>query len=144
MKRVMSVMILFLLFTIDHSLAFMGGHMMGQGMMKEDQHSSDSKSSKQSGWMYPDTDMMTGLGMMGGGDMMKRAGKGRITDSQIEKYLDDTRELRKKILLKKYEYFEAARDPVAPQEIINKLQREIKNLMIILLEKAPDGYFLNW
>ncbi len=92
----------------------MGGGMMGPGMMGQG--------------------MMGGMGMMGG----------VYFNPQVKKFLDETVELRKALLLKRFEYFEAVRNPDTPTEAIMKLTQELRKIMSQLYEKAPMGYMGPW
>ncbi len=54
-----------------------------------------------------------------------------------QKFLDETRDLRKQLNEKRFEYFEALRNPETPTETITKLQKEITELQQKIFEKAP-------
>jgi hypothetical protein len=113
----------------------MGGYGMGPGMM--------------GGMMGPG--MMGGYGMMGSGMMGDYGMMGRmrgmmgagsygmqgLDPAAYQKYLNDTRELRKKLHDKKFDYFEAARNPDIKRESLMKLEKEILDLQWELYEKAP-------
>jgi len=51
--------------------------------------------------------------------------------------LDDTTKSRKELYDKRFEYFEAMRNPDTKQETISKLKKEIQELQGKLYEKAP-------
>ncbi|MEW6586490.1 MAG: hypothetical protein AB1442_12880 [Nitrospirota bacterium] len=91
----------------------MGGGMMGGGMM--------------------------GGGMMGGG-MMGRGmmGSGMMTE-ECQKFLNDTSGDRKKIADKRFEYFEAMRNPKTTPETAGKLEKEIYDMQQKLYMKTPQG-----
>ncbi len=107
---------------------FVGGHMMGPGY---------------GGYMM-------GPAMMGwtGG-----YGPGTCFGTTVydQKFLDETRDLRKKLHEKRFEYFEALRNPETKPETITKLEKEIFELQQKLYEKAPrtayrggfGGYYYN-
>jgi Spy/CpxP family protein refolding chaperone len=58
-----------------------------------------------------------------------------------QKFLEETRDLRKQLHDKRFEYFEALRDPKATPENIEKLEKEIFELQQKLFAKAPrDAY----
>ncbi len=58
-----------------------------------------------------------------------------------QKFLEETRELRKQLNDKRFEYFEALRDPNTTPETIEKLEKEIYDLQQKLYAKAPRrGY----
>jgi hypothetical protein len=101
----------------------MMGGMMGPGMMGQ---------GHMGGMMGPG---MMGQGHMGG--MMGGYGQGsRGYDSEeyekyqkeYTKYLDDTAGLRKKLHNKKFEYYEAARNPKTTPETMLKIEKEIRDL----------------
>lgn len=76
---------------------------------------------------------MMGPGMMGPGMM----GPGWGFDySRVREFMDETVELRRKLLLKKFEYFEALRNPDTKRETLRKLEGEMGELWSELYEKA--------
>jgi hypothetical protein len=91
------------------------GHMMGSGMM---------------GMGYGH---MMGQGMMGMGMMY-------LNDPEMRKFLDETVELRRKLLLMKFDYFEAMRKPDVSAETVKKMRKELTGLMRKLQEKSPTGW----
>jgi len=98
----------------------MGGGMMGRGMMGG-------------------CDMMGG-GMMGSG-MMSGCGMGPgmwgygYQQKAFQKFLDDTKDLRKELHNLKFEYFEAVRNPDSKPEDIDKLEKEMNELQKKIYEK---------
>jgi hypothetical protein len=68
------------------------------------------------------------------GQMMRETCKG-----QYQKFLDETAELRKELHTKKFEYFEAIRNPQTPPETISKLEKEIRELKNKVRANAPEG-----
>jgi hypothetical protein len=80
-----------------------------------------------------------GPGMMGkmGGGMMGYGPQGYNPEAG-QKFLDETRETRKKLHNRKFEYFEAMRNPEAKREDILKMEREIRDLQWELYEKASQ------
>jgi hypothetical protein len=81
-----------------------------------------------------------GYGFMGRG--------GYTADS---KFLDETAELRKELHTKRFEYFEALRNPKTTPETIAKLEKEIREIQEKIYEKSPrtafgrfGGYGCNW
>lgn len=96
-----------------------GGMMMGSGMM---------------GGYGMGPSMMGGYGM-GPGMMGWNAGPDRYGYDQ--KFLNETRDLRKQLHEKRFEYFEALRNPETPPETITKLEKEITELQQKIFEKAP-------
>jgi len=78
-----------------------------------------------------------GYHMMGqsyGGHMMGWRGGG-----YDQKYLDETADLRKELNTKKFEYFEAIRNPKTEPETVSKLEKEIGELQNKLYANAPQG-----
>jgi hypothetical protein len=103
-----------------------GGHMMGSG--------------------YGGHMMGQGYGRHMTGPMM---GWGGSEDNQ--KFLDETTDLRKDLHEKKFEYFEATRNPETKPETIAKLEKETRELQEKLYTKAPrsayggfGGFGCNW
>jgi len=90
-----------------------------------------------------------GPGMMGGGYGMGRGmmggygmGPGMMGGYQSEecqKFLDDTAKLRKELHNKRFEYFEAYRNPKTTQETLLKLDKEIYDLQNKIYSAAPLG-----
>ena len=81
-----------------------------------------------------------GPGMMGGyGGYGMGPGWGYDQSEECQKFLDDTAKLRKEIHGKRFEYFEAYRNPDTKSETLAKLDREIRALQEKIYEKAPEG-----
>jgi hypothetical protein len=59
------------------------------------------------------------------------------TDGYDQKFLDETADLRKELHNKKFEYFEANRNPKTDTETITELEKEIRELKEKIFEKAP-------
>jgi hypothetical protein len=70
----------------------------------------------------------------GYGNHMKGWG-GQTEEGQ--KFLSETRDLRKELHDKRFEYFEASRDPNITQGTLNKLEKEIYDLREKIHGKAP-------
>ena len=88
-----------------------GGHMMGQGY---------------------------GGHMMGPGYGGRMMGKGGPDGYEAgKKFLDETADMRRELHDKKFEYFEATRDPETSHEKITKLEKEIYEIQSKVREKAP-------
>ncbi|UCD35737.1 MAG: hypothetical protein JSU90_02580 [Nitrospiraceae bacterium] len=80
-----------------------------------------------------------GPGMMGHmGGMMGYGAQGAYDDEATRKFLDDTAGLRKKLHEKKFEYFEALRNPKADRNAVRKLEKEILDLQWDIYEKSPQ------
>jgi hypothetical protein len=69
-----------------------------------------------------------------GGPMMGWRGGG-----YDQKYLDETADVRKELNTKRFEYFEAIRNPKTDPETVTKLENEIGNLQSKLYAKTPQG-----
>ncbi|HBH61451.1 MAG TPA: hypothetical protein DDX85_06890 [Nitrospiraceae bacterium] len=75
---------------------------------------------------------MTGTGY--GGMFMGLRGQG---DGTYQAFLSETADLRKELHNKKFEYFEASRDPETTGETLSKLEKEIYEMRSRIREKAP-------
>jgi hypothetical protein len=85
--------------------------------------------------------MMGGYGMggygMGSGMMME---PGYYNQSEAcQKFLDDTSKMRKELYNKRYDYFEAARNPKSSTETVEKMEKKIRELQEKIYSKAPQG-----
>lgn len=94
------------------SWAQMGGGMMGSG-----------------GWGMMEPEMM-------GPGMMEPLWMQYVRYPQCTQFLDETKDLRKNLLIKRFEYFEAARKPETTSDAL-KLEEEIKQLGFEIYQKAP-------
>lgn len=76
--------------------------------------------------------------MMGADDggcmMMEPGGQGTGPD---QAFLNETADLRKELHNKKFEYFEAKRDPDVTEETLSILEKEMSTLRSKIREKAP-------
>lgn len=78
--------------------------------------------------------------MMGMGcDGMMGSGTGMCAMMSDQKFLDETADLRKQLHDKKFEYFEAVRDPQTPSETLSGLEDEITALRGKISEKVPQA-----
>ena len=96
-----------------------GGHMMGQGY---------------------------GGNMMGpgnGGHMRGWGGQGYQGNAADSKFLDETADLRKNLHEKRFEYYEAVRDPGTTADTLTKLEKEIYTIQEKIREKAPRTVYGN-
>ena len=127
MKKMIFVVTVALIFAIggfaySHGTGYNGsggGHMMGQGC-----------GGNMMGQGY-------GGHMMGqgyGGHMMARGGE-NFEDNQ--KFLDETRDLRRDLHNKRFEYMELTRNPDTSSDALEKLEKEIFGLEDRIQEKAP-------
>lgn len=97
---------------------------MGPGMM-----GAPEQQNQQWGW---GPGMMGGYGMMGMGQGMMN-----VYNPKMQKFLDETRDLRKELNMKQFDYMEALRNPKTAPGILQKLQKEILDLTVKLYEKMP-------
>lgn len=95
-----------------------GGHMMGPG--------------------YGSGHMM-GPGY--GGHMGGWGGPGYGTAESDQKFLDETADLRRELHEKRFEYFEAQRNPETTNDTLTKLGEEINELQEKIREKSPRTAF---
>lgn len=78
-----------------------------------------------------------GQGMMGGGMCgMMGPGMGSLSPEAHQKFLDATKELRKKLNDKQFEYAEAARNPKADKKELLKKRKELWDVQQKIHEKA--------
>ncbi len=78
--------------------------------------------------------------MMGpgyGGHMGGWTGQGYGTKQTDQKFLDETADLRKELHNKRFEYFEAQRDPDTTTKTLAKLEKEIYELQEKIYKNAP-------
>ncbi len=79
--------------------------------------------------------------MMGGGYGMGYGMGPRMMgygySKEFQKFLDETRQLRRLLNEKRFDYFEALRNPETKPETITKLRKEILDLKNKIYEKAP-------
>jgi peptidoglycan hydrolase CwlO-like protein len=114
---------------------YMMGGMMGRGMMG----GCGMMGGMMGRGMMGGCDMMGG-GMMGSG-MMGGCGMGPgmwgygYQQKAFQKFLDDTKDLRKELHNLKFEYFEAVRNPDSKPEDIDKLEKEMNELQKKIYEK---------
>jgi hypothetical protein len=82
--------------------------------------------------------MMYGWGGYGPGYGRGR-GQGYNQSEECQKFFDDTAKLRKELQSKRFDYFEAYRNPNTKPDTLAKLDREIRALQEKIYEEAPDG-----
>ncbi|MHA2218827.1 MAG: hypothetical protein ACXACY_23125 [Candidatus Hodarchaeales archaeon] len=84
-----------------------------------------------------------------GGNMMGQGYGGHMTGPKMgwrgsgydQKFLDETSDVRKELHNKKFEYFEATRDPETKPDTIAKLEKETRELQEKLYAKAPRSAY---
>lgn len=79
-----------------------------------------------------------GPGMMGGYGPGPR-GYGMGQNEACQKFLDETAGLRRELHNKRFEYFEAQRNPRATSESIAKEEKAIRDLQEKIYAKNPQG-----
>ena len=89
---------------------------------------------------------MMGGYMMGPGHGNHMGGWGwnnpsQNTEINDQKFLDETAELRKELHDKKFEYFEAQRDPDTTNGQLTKLEKEINEISENIYKDAPNTAF---
>jgi len=85
--------------------------------------------------------------MKGRGHMMMQGCGGHMTESMMgmcgqmadPKFLDETRDLRKSLHDKRFEYSEAARNPETSQEYLTQLEKDMSVLREQISGKLPQG-----
>lgn len=121
--------------TEQGAAAPMGPGMMGQGMMH-------GKMGDQGGMMggmgggKGMCGMMGGGGAMGGG--MMGPGMGTLSPEAHQKFLDATKDLRKKLNDKQFEYGEATRNPKADKKELLQKRKELWDIQQKIHAKAWD------
>jgi hypothetical protein len=81
--------------------------------------------------------MMYGWGGYGPG-YGRGPGYGYNQNEECQKFFDNTAKLRKELHNKRFEYFEAYRNPDTKPDTLAKLDREIRSLQEKIYEKAPE------
>jgi hypothetical protein len=108
-----------------------GGYGMGSGMM--------GRGGMMGGYgMGPG--MMHGYGRGGYGMGPGMMGPGYYGQSEAcQKFLDENAGLRKELNNKRFEYFEAVRNPKTTADSAAKVQKELRDLHEKIFSKAPQG-----
>jgi hypothetical protein len=70
-------------------------------------------------------------------DPLNPAVKEHLSKPDVKAFLDATKDTRRNLLLRKFDYFEAARNPETKPEDLLKLKQEIRKLQADLFLKAP-------
>jgi len=102
--------------TQTHHGTMMNGQMMGPGMMG----------------MHHGKGMM-GMGcngMMGGGMMMQK-----MSPEQRQKFMNQTRAVRKQMMEKRFSYMEAMRNPATTPQDLAKIEKEMLGLRTQMMDK---------
>ncbi|MEW6500694.1 MAG: hypothetical protein AB1456_04360, partial [Thermodesulfobacteriota bacterium] len=124
------------------------GMMGGMGMMGQGGMMGGMKGGMKGGGMGSGMGMMggqggmgmmgggMGCGMMGGGMGMGQGVLDELGPEEQQKFLDATRELRKSLHDKQFEYAEVARDSKASRQELLKKRKEVWDIQQKLHEKA--------
>lgn len=80
---------------------------------------------------------MMGPGMMGLGRGYGYGPQG-YDPKEYQKFLDETTKLRKELHSKRFEYFEALRNPDTKRDTITNLEKEIGEIQKKIYDKAPQ------
>jgi hypothetical protein len=102
----------------------------------------DCPGNDRQGWNYcPNCGQCLGqrgnYGMMGGGyGMGPGMMDGYHQSEECQKFLDETSKERKELYNKRFEYFEAYRNPKTTPETVEKLEKEIRALQEEIYQKA--------
>ena len=134
MKRIVICLAILSIFTVFAISYAQGPGMMGGG---------------QQGWQYcpycgqplGQGGYGMGPGMMGGYGMGPgMMGPGYYGQSEeCQKFFDQNAGLRKELNSKRFDYFEAMRNPKTTPESLSKLEKEIRELQEKIYAKAPQG-----
>ena len=118
----------------------MGPGMMGYGM------GSGMMGGMGQGMMGPGgCDMMgggMGTGMMGHHQMMHGPGSsgmvGEFSSEEQQKFLNNTVDLRKQLMMKKFDYHEASRNPETKPEVFKKIEKDMWELQKQITDKRYE------
>jgi len=112
----------------------MGPGMMGRGMMGGGMRGG----AMMGGGYGMGPSMMHGYGGYGMGPGMMGPGYSQQNEA-CQKFFDETAGPRKELYNKRYEYFEATRNPKSTPESVANLGKEIRELQGKIYSKAPQG-----
>ncbi len=158
MKRFIFLAVLSLSVIAAYSYADKEGHMMDSGMMSSPGYGETEKSGSESYGMmgrgtrpgmmnpgmmgYGGCDMMhggKGQGMMGHHQMMHGSGSsgmmGEVSSEEQQKFLSNTVDLRKQLMMKKFDYSEALRNPETKPEAFKKIEKDMWELQKKITDK---------
>ena len=159
MKRFIFLAVLSLSLISAYTYADKEGHMMDSGMMGSPGYGEAEKSDSESygmmrpGMMHPGMmgpgmmgsggcDMMhggMGAGMMGHHQKMHGPGSsgmmGEVSSEEQQKFLNNTVDLRKQLMMKKFDYSEALRNPETKPEAFKKIEKDMWELQKKITDK---------
>ena len=113
--------------TQTHHGAMMNGQMMGPGMMNGQMmgmhHGKGMMGMRCNGMM----------GMMGGGMMMQK-----MSPEQRQQFMDQTTDLRRQMMEKRFSYMEAMRNPATTPQELAKIEKEMLELRTKMMDKMSS------
>ncbi len=112
--------------TQTHHGAMMNGQMMGPGMMNGHMKGPDMMNGHMKG---PGMMGMGCNGMMGGGMMMQ------MTPQQRQQFMDQTTDLRRQMMEKRFSYMEAMRNPATTPKDLAKIEKGMLELRAKMMDK---------
>jgi len=104
--------------TQSHHGAMMNGRMMGPGMMNEQMMGPGMMGKHHGG------------GMMGGGMMMQK-----MSPEQRQEFMNQTTELRRQMMEKRFSYMEAMRNPATTPQELATIEKEMLGLRAKMMDK---------
>ena len=153
MKYFIILAVLSMSLVATYSYADKEGHMMDSGMMSSPGYGEAEKSGSKPyrmmnpGMMgYGSCDMMGGLvgggmgsGMMGHHQTMHGSGStgmmGEVSSEEQQKFLNDTVDLRKQLMMKRFDYHEASRNPETKPDVFKKIEKDMWELQKKITDK---------
>ena len=109
-----------------HHNAMMNGQMMGPGMMNGQMMGPGMMVKHHGGGIMG----MGCNGMMGGGMMMQK-----MSPEQRQEFMNQTTELRRQMMEKRFSYMEAMRNPATTPQDLAKIEKEMLQLRIQMMDK---------
>ncbi len=161
MKRFIFLAVLIMCLVATYSYAEKEGHMMDSGMMGSPGYGEAEKSGSESygmmgrgmgpGMMNPGVmgyggcDLMgygMGSGKMGHHQAMHGSGSsgmmGEVSSEEQQKFLNDTVDLRKQLMMKRFDYHEASRNPETKPEAFKKIEKDMWELQKKIIDKQYE------
>ena len=156
MKRIIVLAVLSTILFASYSYAEKEGHMMDSGMMSSPGYGDAVKSGSKSNSMmghgmgpgmmgYGGCDMMgggMGTGMMGHHKTMHGSGSsgmmGEVSSEEQQKFLNDTVDLRKQLMMKRFDYREASRNPETKPEVFKQIEKDMWELQKKITDKLYE------
>ena len=156
MKYFIFLAVLIMSLVATYSYADKEGHMMDSGMMSSPGYGEAEKSDSQSYGRrrhmrgmrepgmkgYGGCDMMgggMGSGMMGHHQTMHGSGSsgmmGEVSSEEQQKFLNNTVDLRKQLMMKRFDYSEASRNPETKSEEFKRIEKDMWELQKKITDK---------